>query len=73
MSFLADLFGGGSSKVSAPASATLPSASTANTTAAATVANQRAALLYAGGQTDYTGGLGVLTGSDVSKTSLIGG
>lgn len=51
----------------------LPDASKASAAAATTVADQRAALLQAGGVTDYTGGLGVLTGSDVSKTTLIGG
>ena len=52
---------------------TTPSQSTANTTAAATVADQRATLLASGGQTDLTGGLGVLVGSDVKSSSLIGG
>ena len=52
---------------------TTPSQSTANTTAAATVADQRATLLASGGVTDNTGGLGVLTGSDVKSSSLIGG
>ena len=50
-----------------------PSQSTANTTAAATVADQRATLLASGGVTDNTGGLGILTGSDVKSSSLIGG
>ena len=50
-----------------------PDQSKANTNAASTVADQRAAMLASGGQTDYTGGLGVLTGSDVSKSGLIGG
>ena len=51
----------------------LPDQNKANKDAAAQVADQRAVLLNAGGVTDYTGGLGVLTGSDVTKTSLIGG
>lgn len=50
-----------------------PSASTASTAASTTVANNRATLLASGGQTDETGGLGILTGSDVATTSLIGG
>lgn len=56
-----------------PASADLPDPNKAKTDAASTVANQRQILLASGGQTDYTGGLGILTGSDVSKTSLLGG
>ena len=52
---------------------TTPSQSTANTTAAATVADQRATLLASGGVTDNTGGLGILTGSDIKSSSLIGG
>ena len=52
---------------------TTPNQSTANTTAAATVADQRAALLASGGVTDNTGGLGILTGSDIKSSSLIGG
>lgn len=51
----------------------LPNQTTADNTAASTVANQRQTLLAAGGQTDYTDGLGVLTGSDVSKSTLVGG
>lgn len=51
----------------------LPNESTASTTASTTVASNRATLLASGGQTDETGGLGILTGSDVSTTSLIGG
>lgn len=50
-----------------------PDASQASVTASTVVADQRAAMLNAGGVTDYTGGLGVLTGSDVTKTSLVGG
>lgn len=68
MSFLGDLFGGGK----APASLPAPSQATANQSAAALVADQRAALLTSGGVTDLTGGLGVLTGSDVNKTTLTG-
>lgn len=61
------------SKSPSSTSPTLPDQGTANKTAAATVADQRAAMLYSGGQTDMTGGLGVLTGEDISKTGLIGG
>lgn len=57
----------------APKAADLPNKDDANKDAAATIADQRKALLLSGGQTDYTGGLGALTGSDVSKTTLIGG
>lgn len=57
---------------SGPSQATLPSQTTADQTGQATVANQRAAMLAAGGQTDYTGGLGFITGADTSKSSLIG-
>lgn len=52
---------------------TTPSQATANTTAASTVADQRATLLASGGVTDQTGGLGILTGSDIKTNSLIGG
>jgi len=52
---------------------TTPSQSTANTTAASTVSDQRATLLASGGQTDMTGGLGILTGSEIQSSSLIGG
>lgn len=74
MSFLGDLFGGGKhgGVPSAPLPPPSPSATNATNAANATVADQRAALLYAGGQTDYTGGLGILTGSDISSKSLIG-
>lgn len=50
-----------------------PSQGAANQTGASTVADQRAAMLYAGGTTDMTGGLGVLTGENLSHSSLIGG
>lgn len=56
--------------VTAPAA---PSATAATAAANTTVNTDRAALLNSGGITDYTGGLGVLTGSDVTKSSLIGG
>lgn len=50
-----------------------PDQSSANVNAAATVSSARAELLRTGGQTDETGGLGILTGSDVSTSSLVGG
>lgn len=58
---------------SSPDQAALPNTVTAEKNAQATVANQRQILLAAGGQTDYTGGFGVLTGTDVSKSTLVGG
>lgn len=57
----------------APDQAALPDPNKAAVDAQATQANQRRILLTSGGQTDYTGGTGVLTGSDVSKTTLLGG
>lgn len=57
----------------APDQPALPDQSKADASAANTVANQRQVLLSAGGQTDYTGGTGILTGSDVTKTTLLGG
>lgn len=69
MGFLGDLFGGGTK---GPTPVALPNQADASAKAAATIADQRAALLASGGQTDYTGGLGILTGSDISKNSLTG-
>lgn len=51
----------------------LPDPEKAKQTAATDQANQRRSLLAAGGRTDVTGGTGVLTGADVSKTTLLGG
>lgn len=51
----------------------LPSESAASQAASTSVSSNRAALLASGGQTDETGGLGLLTGSDVATTALIGG
>lgn len=56
-----------------PQQVALPDPNAASKDASTSVNNQRALLLAAGGQTDYTSGLGVLTGSDVSKTTLVGG
>lgn len=63
---------GASKAPKSPDQPTLPNTETAQKDAATTTNNQRHTLLAAGGQTDYTGGLGVLTGSDVSKSTLIG-
>lgn len=63
-------FGNAPDKPDAPPS---PDANKAKIDASNTVANQRQILLASGGQTDFTGGLGVLTGADVSKTTLVGG
>ena len=70
MSFLTDLFGGG--KGSPPAAPAAPNQADANASAAALVADQRAALLSSGGVTDMTVGLGVLTGTDLSSKTLTG-
>lgn len=51
----------------------VPNQSAASAAASTSVNTSRAALLASGGQTDETGGLGILTGSDVANTSLIGG
>jgi hypothetical protein len=51
----------------------VPNTSNASAAASNTVTSNRAALLASGGQTDETGGLGILNGSDVATTSLIGG
>lgn len=65
--------GFGSAPQGGPDPAALPNQDKAKMDAGNTVANQRQILLASGGQTDYTGGTGVLTGSDVSKTTLLGG
>lgn len=70
---IAEAVSGVSKSPSGPDKAALPDTGAAEKSAAATVANQRQTLLAAGGQTDYTGGLGVLTGADVSKSTLLGG
>lgn len=70
---IAEMIQGFSNSPDKPASADLPDPNKAKADAGNTVANQRQILLASGGQTDYTGGLGILTGSDVSKTSLLGG
>lgn len=70
---VAETISGMSKAPSQPTQPTLPNSQTADNNSQATVANQRQILLAAGGQTDYTGGLGVLTGSDVSKSTLVGG
>ncbi len=56
-----------------PAAITLPDPSSAKDEAAATLKRQRQILLATGGQTDYTGGSGMLIGTDIGKTTLLGG
>lgn len=56
-----------------PEQAALPNQAAADQAGSTTVQNQRQLLLAAGGQTDYTDGLGSLTGADVSSKSLVGG
>lgn len=58
---------------SPPAPGTLPDANKAQVNAKNQLMDQRKTLLASGGQTDYTAGTGVLTGTDVSKTTLLGG
>lgn len=69
----AELFQGFDKSPDQPNQPALPNQVDANKTGAANIASQRENLLRAGGQTDNTGGLGILTGSDVSKTTLVGG
>ncbi len=69
MSFLGDLFGGGPKP---PAALPAPKPEDATAKAAAVVADQRAAMLASGGQTDFTGGLGLLVGSDINSKSGMG-
>lgn len=61
------------SKNKGPEQVALPDENKAKADASATVADQRRTLLASGGQTDYTGGTGILTGSDTTKTTLLGG
>lgn len=70
---IAEAVQGMSKSPSAPAQAALPDSGTATDKANSKTSNTRQLLLASGGQTDYTGGLGVLTGSDVSKSTLVGG
>ena len=56
-----------------PDQAALPNQADANKTANNTVSDQRTAMLKSGGITDYTGGMGLLIGSDVSTSTLVGG
>lgn len=58
---------------SAPDPVTPPDPMKAEQAAKAKLMDQRKILLATGGQTDYTSGTGVLTGTDVSKTTLLGG
>ena len=62
-----------SSKNNSPAQAPLPSIQASSQTAQASQGQSRAAALAAGGLTDYTGGTGIVLGSDVKSACLIGG
>lgn len=57
-----------------PAAPATPAASqaAAQNTAEAAQLQARKTFLSAGGQTDYTGGLGILTGSDLKAATLTG-
>ena len=70
MSFLADLFGGGSTNP--PALPPAPSLSTSAQTATAQQNAARVAALQSGGLTDYTDGSGIVLGSDVKSATLTG-
>lgn len=56
-----------------PALPPLPDPDKAKDDANKKLSNQRQALLLAGGQTDYTGGSGILKDKDVDKVALLGG
>lgn len=56
-----------------PEQGQLPTAADAKKIATTDQANQRRLLLAGGGNTDVTGGTGVLTGADVTKSTLLGG
>lgn len=68
-----ELINSQTSKTKLPDQPPLPDPNAANKSASATVKDQRETMLASGGITDYTGGLGILTGSDISKTTLLGG
>ncbi len=70
---IGEIVSGTSKSPSAPEQAALPDKNKADKAGATTIGNQRQLLLAAGGQTDYTEGLGFLAGSDVAKQSLVGG
>ena len=70
MAFLADLFGGGSP--SPPALPAAPSLATSAQTATDAQKAARVAALQSGGLTDYTGGSGIVLGSDVKSATLTG-
>jgi hypothetical protein len=59
-------------KPKSPSSPAAPSTSTAAEAAKSAQLENRKTFLAAGGQTDFTGGLGILTGSDVGKSTLVG-
>ena len=70
MSFLGDLFGGGS--VNPPALPAAPSLATSAQTATSAQNAARVAALQSGGITDYTSGTGIVLGSDVKSATLTG-
>jgi hypothetical protein len=61
-----------SNKPKAPGAAAAPDPNAAAAAAQAAQTDARKTFLASGGQTDFTGGLGILTGSDVSKSTLVG-
>lgn len=63
----------GAPKSPASTAPATPNAAAASTAASTNVNTSRAALLNSGGQTDETGGLGVLNGYDIATSALIGG
>lgn len=67
-----ELIGGMKDSPKLPDQSTLPDKDKAGADAQAKINNQRLRLLTSGGQTDYTSGTGVLTGTDVTKTTLLG-
>jgi len=61
-----------SSKDGQPAQAAAPSTATAQQTATEAQTAQRRSALAAGGETNVTGGSGIILGSDISSISLVG-
>ena len=59
-------------KDSAPGLPAIPSMDTASSTALDAQTQQRQSALRAGGQTNITGGSGIIIGSDVSSLTLVG-
>lgn len=61
-----------SSNPKQPGTPTTPSQNTAAQTATQAQTQQRQAALAAGGQTNVTGGSGIVLGSDVNSVTLVG-